>query len=90
MEQLNQKSIIEFPCDFIIKVLGKNDEEFENTVLMIVRKHFPGFGNGKLQKRMSKNEHYLSLTINIHPETKDQLDALYIELNQSNKILMAL
>lgn len=90
IDDKEKESFIKFPCDFTIKVLGKNNDEFENIVLMIVRKHFPTFGNGKLQKRTSKNEHYLSLSITIHAESKAQLDALYTDLNKSNEILMTL
>lgn len=89
-QEIREESFIKFPCDFTLKVLGKNEDEFENTVLMIVRKHFPSFGNGRLQKRLSKNDQYLSLSITVYAQSKQQLDDLYIDLNQSNKILMAL
>lgn len=85
-----KKSLIQFPCDFTIKVMGKNNDSFEDTVLMIVRKHFPEFGNGHLLKRLSKDSNYLSLTITIHPLNKDQLDQLYYELSSAPEVLIAL
>lgn len=83
-------SHIKFPCDFTIKVLGKNNDDFENKVLMIVHHHFPKFGNGSLQKRLSKGDNYLSLSITIHAENKAQLDAIYTELSAAPEVLMAL
>lgn len=57
---------------------------------MIVRRHFPQFGNGSLQKRLSKGDNYLSLSITIHAENKAQLDAMYTDLSQAPEVLMAL
>ncbi len=83
-------SSIDFPCDFVIKVVGKNTDKFEEVVLGIVKKHFPKYGNGHLNKRLSRNASYQSLTITVYAENKAQLDSLYQDLSSAPEILMAL
>jgi len=85
-----QDSWLQFPCDFTIKVMGKNNDQFENSVLGIVREFFPHFGNGHIQRLISKNNTYLSLTLTLHPTSREQLDAIYQALSANPEVLMAL
>ncbi len=81
---------IEFPCDFIIKVVGKANKKFETSVLDIIHKHFPTFSNKNYTKRLSRDANFLALTITIHAESKEQLDAAYQDLSDCKEIIMAL
>lgn len=85
-----EDSLIEFPCDFVIKVMGKTEGEFEKIALDIVKKHFPETHDANIQKKLSKDQNYLSLSIMIHVESKMKLDALYRELTRRKEILMVL
>lgn len=85
-----EESVIEFPCDFTIKVMGRTDSNFEKIALAIVKQHFPDFRETQLQKKLSKDKHFLSLSITVHAESKAQLDALYQELTTVKEILMVL
>lgn len=88
----NQQKIskLEFPCDFIIKVMGESHPDFETKMLGIVKKHFDDKQIKKVSKRHSKNDTYLSVTFTIYAENKEQLDSLYIELSQTPEVLIAL
>lgn len=90
MTKPKDKSLIKFPCDFVIKVMGKHNSQFEDKVLAIVRQFFPDFGNGHLKRHLSKNKNYLSLTITVHAESKQRLDELYQALSDAPEVLMAL
>ncbi len=81
---------IKFPCDFQVKVMGKNSAEFLNQVLMIVHKYFPTCGNGNIQKRYSQFTNYMSISITVYAENKEQLDELYRALTSHPDVLMAL
>lgn len=85
-----EESIIEFPCDFTIKVMGRADNNFEKIALAIIKQHFPNFRQTQLQKKLSKDNHFLSLSITVYAESKAQLDALYQELTSVKEILMVL
>ena len=36
MNENEKKSLLEFPCDFAIKVMGEADEKFSSTVIGII------------------------------------------------------
>jgi putative lipoic acid-binding regulatory protein len=86
----DKTSPIQFPCDFMLKVMGKAQGEFESTVLAIVMQHFPTVDLSRMHKKFSQNNHYLSLSITVYAESKAQLDALYLALSGNPTILMVL
>lgn len=79
-----------FPCDLPVKVLGRNDAAFRRTALAIVRRHFETFDERRLAQRTSRADRYLSLTVTVRAESREQVDALYRELNASEAVLMVL
>jgi len=87
---MTSKSPIEFPCDFIVKVMGEANENFENKVLTVVKRHCNEVKIDSTKKRHSKNHNYLAITLTVHLENKEQLDALYQELQETPEVLMAL
>lgn len=86
----NQTDFLKFPCDFPIKVMGPNNENFELALLTIVRKHYPNLSEQSLTYRPSRNNKHVSITLTVHAENKGQLDAFYEELSDCKHILMAL
>ncbi len=89
--EINQEeSLIDFPCNFPVKVMGSAIPEFHQRILEIALKHDPSFNTDKTKQRNSKTGKYTSLTLNIHAENKQQLDALYQELTSCELVLWAL
>lgn len=85
-----EESIIQFPCDFTLKIMGKAGNEFEEIALAIVKKYFPTLDAACIQKKFSKDNNYLSLSITVYAESKTQLDAVYQALSSTKEILMVL
>lgn len=85
-----QKEVLQFPCDFPIKVVGKSNSEFETEIYAIIHKHFPNLTEGAIQSRLSKEGSYLAITATVHASSKEQLDALYSELTSNKQVLFAL
>lgn len=75
------ETLLEFPCDFPIKVMGKAEDGFAQAVAAVVLKHAPDFDVAKMEMRPSKAGNYLSLTCTIRATSKPQLDSLYRELS---------
>ena len=75
-----EESLIEFPCDFPIKIMGATRDGFAQAVLDVVAKHAPDFDAASMEMRPSSGGKYLSLTCTIRAASKAQLDALYMEL----------
>lgn len=90
MSEENQESLIEFPCDFIIKVMGKADKQFEERVINIVLRHYPDVDLEKMVKRPSRDNNFMAITLTVKAENKAQLDALYHELSDAEEVLFAL
>jgi len=82
--------LIEYPLDFPLKVLGKNEPGFVHRVTSIVRRHAPGFDAATVELRPSRKSAYLSVTCVIRAESREQLDALYRELNDHPDVVMVL
>ena len=83
-------TLIDYPGEFPIKIMGKNEEEFTESILMIVNRHISNFDDKSVEARESKENKYLSLTCTVHVISQSQLDALYQELCDHPMVLMAL
>ncbi len=90
MSQDDNETLLEFPCDFSIKAMGLATDEFELLVIETVRHHSKELREDAVRSRPSKNGKYCSITITIQATSKKQLDAIYQELHDSGKVLMAL
>ena len=74
-------TLLEFPCDFPLKIMGATQEGFAQAVVEVVVRHAPGFDAATMEMRASKGGNYLSLTCTVRATSKAQLDALYTELS---------
>jgi uncharacterized protein len=74
------ETLLEFPCDFPLKVMGATRDGFAQAIVDVVLKHAPDFDAASVEMRPSKAGNYLSLTCTIRATSKPQLDALYGEL----------
>jgi putative lipoic acid-binding regulatory protein len=86
----SDESLIEYPCDFPIKAMGLSTDAIEDIFTAIVRRHLPHQQTFEIKRRDSKNGKYISITIILKAENRDQLDAVYQELSAHEKILMTL
>jgi uncharacterized protein len=74
-------TLLEFPCDFPLKIMGATRDDFAQVIVAVVLKHAPDFDPASVAMRPSKAGNYLSLTCTIRATSKAQLDALYRELS---------
>ena len=90
MPLANAESLISYPTDFPIKVMGRKEGRFAHNVLAIVRKHAPDFDAATLELRPSRQGNYLSVTCTIRATSREQLDALYRDLCDHPSVVMVL
>ena len=81
-------TLLTFPCDLPIKVFGRNAAPFRDAALRIVRAHYAEVCG--VSEQVSRQGSYLSLTITVRAQSREQLDAVYHELVASDEILMVL
>ncbi len=73
-------TLLEFPCDFPLKIMGAATDGFAQAVCAVVVRHAPDFDAATMETRASSGGNYLSLTCTVRATSKAQLDALYREL----------
>ncbi len=84
------ETLLEFPCQFPIKAMGLTCDEFEIAVIEIVNRHVEDLSEGALKTKPSKNGKYTAITITIIAQSKDQLDAIYLDLTACSHVSIAL
>jgi uncharacterized protein len=87
---LAEGSLLDFPCDFPIKVMGRKAPGFAQTITEIVRRHAPDFDPASVEMRPSRQGRYLSVTCVVRATSREQLDALYQELCDHPWVVMVL
>jgi len=76
-----EDSLIEYPCDFPIKVMGKSHPAFAQTLTDVVLQFDPEFDAATVEMRPSKGGNYLGLTFTVKATSREQLDNLYRALH---------
>jgi putative lipoic acid-binding regulatory protein len=84
------ETIFDFPCEFPIKAIGKDEDEFRQLVVDIVRKHAPELTEDAITTRPGSKGTYLAVTTTIEAVSRAQLDAIYHELSAHPAVIMAL
>jgi hypothetical protein len=79
-----------FPCDFPIKIMGRKERGFAQSVTDIVLRHVQNFNPATVEMRPSRQGKYLSVTCIVRASSRDQLDALYRELCDHPSVVMVL
>jgi hypothetical protein len=83
-------SLLEFPCYFPLKVIGKNVEEFELQVMRILQKHVAETDTARCKRRLSTGNKYLALTISFMAQSQEQLESIYQELKELELVMVTL
>jgi hypothetical protein len=85
-----QQSLLSYPVQFPMKILGRREGGFAQAVMAIVLKHAPDFQPSSMEMRPSRQGTYLSLTVTVNATSREQLDALYRELCDHPAVVMVL
>jgi uncharacterized protein len=72
-----KETLIEFPCDFPIKVMGKTHPEFSSTIAGVIRTFDAGFDEGAIETRPSSGGNYTGLTVTVRATSQAHLDDIY-------------
>lgn len=72
-----EESLITYPSQFPIKVMGLNEDGFVHAITTIARAFDPAFDASTIELRESKEGKYLGVTITITAISRAQLDDIY-------------
>jgi len=85
-----EESLLQFPCSFPIKAMGRAEADFDALVVEIVRRHVPNLMESAVVTHPSKGGKWVSVTVTIQATSREQLDAIYQALTDHDKVVMAL
>ena len=83
-------SIFDFPCEFPIKAMGKADNDFDCLVVSLIGEFYPELQESAVQTKLSKRGKYMSVTVTIRAQNREQLDNIYLALTSEARVLVAL
>ena len=76
-ENITEENLLEFPCDFPIKVMGETSDAFAATMVEVIKAIDPTFDASKVDMRASTGGRFISLTCTVHATSRAQLDVIY-------------
>lgn len=85
-----EESLLQFPCEFPIKTMGRDDDGFRQLVRDLIENHTGPLADNALQFAVSRNGRFVSVTATITATSQEQLDNIYCELTAHDDVLMAL
>jgi len=83
-------SLLQFPTDYPIKVVGRPSDEFRARVHAIMVRHVPSLDPDQVSERLSENGNFLSISYTIRAESREQIVALATDLKALEGVLMVL
>jgi putative lipoic acid-binding regulatory protein len=76
-ENITEESLLEFPCDFPIKVMGETSDAFASTMVEVIKSIDPTFDASKVDMRASTGGRFISLTCTVNATSRAHLDDIY-------------
>ena len=90
MTESEPDKLLQFPCSFPIKMMGRADAAFSGTAVGLVERHVGKVAADAIQTSESRNGNFLSVTVTIDAKSQEQLDNIYNDLSNHKDILVAL
>lgn len=88
-EENPTESLLQFPCSFPIKALGKATEDLSTLVVEIIQRYCSDvLPASAITTRPSRNGNYIAVTVTIEAHNQQQLDNIYLGLTSNEKITM--
>lgn len=81
---------IEFPCLYPIKIIGRADYQFEETVIKVVERHTGKIDAELIKVQNSRANNYLSVTVTIAATGEEQLRNIFVDLKQVESVKLVL
>lgn len=87
---MSDESLLTFPCEFPIKMMGRDTPEFRETARSLVEKHTGPINDDAINNALSRNGNFVSITITVNATSQEQLDDIYRDVSSHDAVLMAL
>ena len=81
---------MKFPCSFPIKLMGRETAVFRQTARNLVEKHTGPLDDDAIESALSRNGRFVTVTITVVAESREQLDNIYRDATAHDDVIMAL
>ncbi|MBT8450291.1 MAG: DUF493 family protein YbeD [Gammaproteobacteria bacterium] len=88
MTEATTEELWQFPCNMTFKAMTVARDGIENEVITEIQRHCPG--DYSAQIKPSKNGNYYSVSVNIHFQSKAQVESVYKGVHQLDDVKMVL
>ena len=88
--QTTTDEILTFPQLFPMKLVGLTTEYFPTLVTDIAREHFDDFDESTIEIEYSRTRKYMSVTITVNAQSRQQLDDMYRDCTSNPVIKVVL
>ena len=82
------KPRLQFPTDYPIKIIGRPSDELRARVHAVVLRHSPGLEAERVSERLSGNGNFLSISYTLLAESREQIEALTVELKACDGVML--
>jgi putative lipoic acid-binding regulatory protein len=86
----DEETLVEFPCAFPIKVMGRADQGLEEIVRDLVHETLSADRLNDMRVADSSAGRFVSVTVTVQVEEKSELDSVYAALTAHAKVMMVL
>jgi len=78
-----------FPCEYPVKVIGRDEDDFFQFVVELVSRHIPGLSADRFSTHHSSGGKYMTVSVTFIADNRLQVDALYKELGEHPRVRVA-
>ncbi len=86
----DNESLIEFPCDYRLKAMGRKSDDFIELVYEVTCKYAPGTPRENIKINPSKGEKFISVNVTFYATCIEQIHGVYGDLKKHPEVLMCL
>jgi len=90
MTDAPDESLLDFPCRFPIKMMGRHGNRFRQVAIQLVETHTGKIPVDDISESSSSNGNFMSITVTIDAQSREQLDNIYQALSDHEEVLVAL
>lgn len=84
------ESIMVFPCEFPIKMMGRDTPEFRKIAITLVENHVGPLAEDAIKTSQSGKGNFVSVSVTVTATSQEQLDDIYRDVSAHDDVLMAL
>lgn len=86
----DNQSLIEFPCEYEFKAMGRTADSFIDTCYKIAKKYDEKVTRDKIRIKDSKGKKFISVSIPVYVTCLEQVHGIYADLKKHPEVLMTL